>query len=100
MYGTSLATRSVEQPLRTAAPAPVVPSTLRKCRRSTLSGGAWSAIATPSSGGRVVMSVMTHGAVARDLALEMAADTEAHVVHIVDLVHLRHPGDVAVAGRA
>src|SRR5688572_28656128 len=43
---------------------------------------------------------MTYRTVPRHPALHVAGDAEAHVVHPVDLEHLRHAAHVAVAGGA
>src|SRR5438093_4712234 len=42
-------------------------------------------------------SVVTHGAIARDVALHVAVDAPAHLER-GDLIHLRHAAHVAVAG--
>src|SRR5882724_4723654 len=65
-----------------AAAPPVAPRTVRNRLRSI---------------GRA--SVVTHGAVARDVALHVAVDAPAHLER-GDLVHLRHATHVAVAGAA
>src|SRR5262245_7401481 len=43
---------------------------------------------------------MADGTVTLDVPLEVAADAETHVVHVVRFEHLRHAGDVAVTGAA
>src|SRR5437667_9166419 len=43
---------------------------------------------------------MTGRTVTIDLPLQVATDTETHVVHIVHLEYLGHAGDVTVAGLA
>src|SRR6185312_7455411 len=65
-----------------AAAPPVAPRTVRNRLRSI---------------GRA--SVVTHGAVARDVALHVAVDAPAHLERR-DLVYLRHGAHVAVAGAA
>src|SRR3989442_1176795 len=62
-----------------AAAPPVVPKTVRNRLRSICRA-----------------SVVTHGAVARDVALHVAVDAPAHLERR-DLVHLRHGAHVAVA---
>src|SRR2546423_1268752 len=65
-----------------AAAPPVAPRTVRNRLRSICRA-----------------SVVTHGAVARDVALHVAVDAPAHLER-GDLVHLRHGAHVAVAGGA
>src|SRR5690606_20782710 len=72
MYGTSLATRSVEHPERAAVPAPLTPSTFRNCRRST---PAFELVTSaPLSRGEVGISVVARGAIAGHVALQVAVD--------------------------
>src|SRR5947208_13647521 len=66
----------------TAAAPPVAPRTVRNRLRSIRRA-----------------SVVTHGAIARDVALHVAVDAPAHLER-GDLVHLRHAAHVAVAGDA
>src|SRR5438132_9004492 len=65
-----------------AAAPPVAPRTVRNRLRSICRA-----------------SVVTHGAVARNVALHVAVDAPAHLER-GDLVHLRHGAHVAVAGGA
>src|SRR5438477_11612371 len=65
-----------------AAAPPVAPRTVRNRLRSICRA-----------------SVVTHGAVARDVALHVAVDAPAHLER-GDLVPLRHGAHVAVAGHA
>src|SRR5436309_8635913 len=65
-----------------AAAPPVAPRTVRNRLRSIRRA-----------------SVVTHGAIARDVALHVAVDAPAHLER-GDLVHLRHAAHVAVAGDA
>src|SRR2546430_6910826 len=84
VYGTRCSVGSGWMPhADTAAAAPpVAPRTVRNRLRSICRA-----------------SVVTHGAVARDVALHVAVDAPAHLER-GDLVHLRHGAHVAVAGGA
>src|SRR6267378_4722150 len=82
MYGTRCSVGSAWMSHADAAAAapPVAPRTVRNRLRSMTRA-----------------SVVTHGAVARDVALHVAVDAPAHREG-GDLVHLRHGAHVAVAG--